>query len=147
MSIPRLTPRARAVSCVLLLFVLAFAAAAERKSDLFYEILLSPLSLLGFPGTYAVAFAISAAYLICVSLLATTPARPLLRPVGWLFWLPHAGGVAWQLFWFDWHPFLTRFSPGIVLSLLFAAVYVFWVSAMLQPLWAWVRVPTSRGTE
>jgi hypothetical protein len=145
MSTPRLTPRARAVSCVLLLFALAFAAAAERKSDLFYEVLLSPLSFLGFPGTYAVSFGISAAFLICVSLLTTLLSRPLLRAVGWLLLLAHVGGVAWHVFWCDWHPFLTPLSPGILLSAAFVVVYVLWISVMLGPLWARVRVPTEQG--
>jgi len=144
MSIPRLTPRAKALSCVLLLFVLSFAAAAERKSDLFYEVLLSPLSFLGFSGPYTVSFALSAGYLICVSLLGTATAHPWLRLIGWLLWAAHAAGVGWQLFWCDWHPFLTHFSPAIVLSAAFVAVYILWVSVMLQPLWAFVRVPTNR---
>jgi len=144
MSTPRLTPRTIAVSCVLLLFAVSFPAAAERKSDLFYEVLLSPLSFLGFPGTYTVSLVISAAYLICVSLLATATGHPLLRFLGWLLWLAHASGVAWQLFWTDWHPFLTRLSFGLVLSALFVVVYVYWVFAIFQPLWAHVRAPTNR---
>jgi hypothetical protein len=132
------------VSCVLLLFALSFAAAAERKSDLFYDVLLSPLIFLGFPGTYVVYFAISAVYLICVSLLTTATARSLLRCVGWLLLLAHISGVVWNLFRSDWHPFLTRFSPGIALSAVFVAVYVLWVSFILQPLWACVRFPTNR---
>jgi hypothetical protein len=139
-----LTPRVKAVGCVLLLFAFSFVAAAERKSDLFYEVLLSPFTFLGFPATYRVAFAVSAFYLTSVSMLATAQTWPLLRWLGWLLWLAHAAGVAWVLFWCDWHPFLTRLSLGIVLSGVFAAVYLLWLSILFQPLWANVRVPTTR---
>src|SRR4051794_29416785 len=56
-----------------------------------------------------------------------------------MLWLSHFAGALWILYWSDWHPFVTRLSPGIVLTLLFAGLYLYWTYEVISPLWRRTR--------
>src|SRR4051812_47917721 len=128
---------AKSALCVLVLFALSFAAAAERHSDLFYTVLLSPFSITGLPGypSYAVYFGCALLYLLLLTVLAASTRHRMAQIAGWILWLLHFAGVLWLLYWSDWHPFTRRISPGILLTLLFAGFYLYWTYAIISPIW------------
>ena len=132
---------AKSALCVLLLFALSFAAAAERHSDLFYNVLLSPFSITGLPGypSYAVYFGCALLFMLSLTVLAASTKHRTAQIAGWILWLLHFAGVLWLLYWSDWHPFTTRLSSGILLTLLFAGFYLYWTYAIISPIWRRTR--------
>jgi hypothetical protein len=141
MRTPQINPTIKGALCVVILFVLSFAAAAERQSDLFYNVLLSPFILTGLPTdpSYAVFFGVAIVFLLALTTMATATKHRAVQLAGLFLWLPHIGGAFWVIYRSDWHPFMTRLSPGIVLTILFAGVYLYWTFAVVSPLWRGVR--------
>jgi hypothetical protein len=125
----------KGVLCVLTLFALTFAASAERHSDIFYNVLLSPFMLTGLPGdpSYAVYFGVALVFLISVTIMTAVTAHRGVQAAGFALWVPYAASACWVLYRSDWHPFTTRLSLGIVLTLLFAAGYFYWTYLIIAP--------------
>lgn len=147
MRTPQMNFTTKGILWVLILFLLSFAAAAERQSDLFYNVLLSPFILTGLPAdpSYGVFFGVSLVFLLSVTMMTAATRHRAVQVAGWFLWLPHIVGAVWVMYRSDWHPFMTRLSPGIVLTVLFAGVYLYWTFAIISPLWRGVRGgPTSQ---
>src|SRR5690349_16051963 len=132
---------AKGTLSVIILFLLSSVATAERHSDLFYNVLLSPFIITGLPGdpSYAAFFGCALLFLLLVTVMASSTKHRVIQRIGWVLWIAHSAGALWILYWSDWHPFVTRFSLGIVLTFLFTGLYLYWTYLVVSPFWHRVR--------